>query len=121
MSSGFFTTPQPADTQDRDGAIPVLQVSRKSFLFVEKAFADMGYSGDTPQNATLVNVELVRKPKDQVGFAVHPKRWVVERSFAWISRNRRLWKDPEATIKSAAAFLYVASIMTLIRRNARQS
>jgi len=113
--------PQPADIQDRDGAIPVLQVSRKSFPFVKKAFADMGYSGDRPQNATLVDVEIVRKPKNQVGFAVHPKRWVVERFFAWISRNRRLWKDPEATIKSAEAFLYAASIMTLTRRIARSS
>jgi transposase len=67
--------PQPADIQDRDGAIPVLQVSRRSFPFVEKAFADMGYSGHRPQNATLVDVEIVRKPKDQIGFAVHPKRW----------------------------------------------
>jgi len=46
---------------------------------------------------------------------------VVERFFAWISRNRRLWKDPEATIKSAEAFLYAASIMTLVRRIARRS
>jgi putative transposase len=88
---------------------------------VEKAFADMGYSGDRPQNATLVNVEIVRKPKDQVGFAVHPKRWVVGRSLAWISRNRRLWKDPEATTKSAEALLCVASIMALTRRIARSS
>jgi putative transposase len=113
--------PQPADIQDRDGAIPVLQVSRKSFPFVEKAFADMGYSDNRPQSATLIDVEIVRKPKDQIGFAVHPKRWVVERFFAWISRNRRLWKDPEATIKSAEAFLFAASIMTLVRRIARRS
>ncbi len=96
-------------------------MSRKSFPFVEKAFADMGYSGDRPQNTTVVDVEIVRKPKDQVSFAVHRKRWVVERFFAWISRNRRLWKDPETTIKSAAAFLYAASIMILVRRIARQS
>lgn len=64
--------PQPADIQDREGAIPVLQVSRKSFPFVEKAFADMGYSGNRPQSETLIDVEIVRKPKDQVGFAVHP-------------------------------------------------
>jgi transposase len=113
--------PQPADVQDRDGAVPVLRLSRKSFPFAAKAFADMGYSGDRPQNATLVDVEIVRKPKDQIGFAVHPKRWVVERFFAWISRNRRLWKDPEATIKSATAFLYAASIMTLVRRIGRAS
>ena len=82
--------PQPADIQDRDGAVPVLRLSRRSFPFVAKAFADMGYSGDRPQNATLVDVQIVRKPKDQIGFAVHPKRWVVERFLAWISRNRRL-------------------------------
>lgn len=81
----------------------------------------MGYSGDKPQNATIVDVEIVRKPKDQAGFAVHPKRWVVERFFAWSSRNRRLRKDPEATTKSAKAFLYAASIMTLTRRIARSS
>lgn len=81
----------------------------------------MGYSGDRPHNATPVDVEIVRKPKEQIGFAVHPKRWAVERFFAWISRNRRLWKDPEATIKSAKTFLYAASIMTLIRRIARAS
>lgn len=113
--------PQPADVQDRDGAVPVLRLSRKSFPFVAKAFADMGYSGDRLQKATLVDVEIVRKPRDQIGFAVHPKRWVVERFFAWISRNRRLWRDPEATIKSATAFLYAASIMTLVRRVARSS
>ena len=56
---------------------------------------------------------------DQVGFAVHPRRWVVERFFAWINRNRRLAKDFEATIESATAFLYAASAMLLIRRLAR--
>jgi len=113
--------PQPANIQDRDGAIPVLKVSRKSYPFVEKAFADMGYSGDRPQTATLIDVEIVRKPPDQVGFAGHPRRWVVERFFAWISRNRRLWKDPEATIASSTAFLYAASVMILVRRLARAS
>src|SRR5215212_7274022 len=63
----------------------------------------------------------VRKPADQIGFAVHPRRWVVERFFAWISRNRRLWKDPEATLASAKAFLYAASVMLLVRRLARTS
>jgi transposase len=62
---------------------------------------------------------IVRKPKDQVGFAVHPRRWVVERCFAWLSRNRRLAKDFEATIPSATAFLYAASVLLLTRRLAR--
>ena len=57
----------------------------------------------------------------QIGFAVQPRRWVVERFLAWISRNRRLWKDPEATIESARAFLYAASAMILVRRLARLS
>ena len=61
----------------------------------------------------------MRKPPDQVGFAVHPRRWVVERFFAWVSRNRRVWKDPEATLGSAKAFLYAAAVMILVRRLAR--
>jgi putative transposase len=58
----------------------------------------------------------VRKPPEQLGFAVHPHRWVVERFFGWISRNRRLWKDHEATLASAQAFLYAAAVMILGRR-----
>src|SRR5215207_2325138 len=88
--------PQPANVQDRDGAPLVLRLSRCSFPFITKAFADMG-------------------------FAVHPRRWVVERFFAWINRNRRLWKDPEATLASARAFLYAASLMLLVRRLGRIS
>jgi transposase len=113
--------PQPADIQDRDGAPIVLRLSRRSFPFITKAFADMGCAGDGPATATSISIEIVRKPPDQVGFAVHPRRWVVERFFAWISRNRRLWKDPEATLTSAKAFLYTASVMLLVRRLARCS
>ncbi len=108
--------PQPADVQDRDGAVPVFKHSRRSYPFIAKAFADAGYAGDTPASATFIAVEIVRKPPGQVGFVVHPRRWVVERFFAWISRNRRLWKDPETTIASAKAFLYAASVMMLLRR-----
>jgi putative transposase len=118
---GLVLEPQPADVQDRDGAPIILRLSRSSFPFITKAFADMGYAGERPANATLITIEIVRKPPDQVGFAVHPRRWVVERFFAWISRNRRLWKDPEATLTSARAFLYAASVMLLTRRLARVS
>ena len=93
--------PQCADAQDRDGAGPVLRLSRRIFPFIAKAFADAGYAGDKPATATIITVEIVRKLKDQVGFAVHPRRWVVERFFGWIRRNRRLWRDPEATLASA--------------------
>jgi len=71
--------------------------------------------------ATLIAVEIVRKNPGQVGFAVNPRRWVVERFFAWIGRNRRLAKDFEATIGSARAFLYAASVMLLVRRIANAS
>src|ERR671910_543465 len=111
--------PQPANLHDRDGASLVLRLSRRSFPFITKAFADRGFAGDGPATATCITIEIVRKPPDQVGFAVHPRRWVVERFFAWISRNRRLWKDPEATLTSARAFLYAASVMLLIRRLGR--
>ena len=84
-------------------------------------FADSGYAGEKVTKATLIAVEIVRKNHDQVGFAVNPRRWVVERFFAWIGRNRRLAKDFEATIDSARAFLYAASVMLLVRRIARAS
>ena len=113
--------PHPANTQDRDGGGPLLQASRPAFPFIEKVFADSGYAGDRVTDATLIAVEIVRKNPDQVGFAVQPRRWVVERFFAWINRNRRLAKDFEATIDSARAFLYAASVMLLVRRLARAS
>ena len=64
-------------------------------------------------------MEIIRAKPGQVGFAVQPRRWVVERFFAWINRNRRLAKDFEATVESATAFLYAASVMLLARRLGR--
>jgi transposase len=109
----------PASVQDRDGAVPLLQASRSSFPFVEHAFADSAYAGERVAGATRIAVEIVRNPAGQIGFAVHQRRWVVERCFAWLGRNRRLAKDFEATVDSATAFLYAASAMLLIRRLAR--
>src|SRR5215217_6597364 len=111
--------PHPADIQDRDGGGPVLAASRHAFPFIAKVFADSGYAGKRVAGATAIAVEIVRKNPDQVGFAVQPRRWVVERFFAWIGRNRRLAKDFEATLESARAFLYAASIMLLTRRLAQ--
>jgi transposase len=105
-----------AAVQDRDGAGPVLRASRRRWPFVEHGFADSGYAGPRVANASPIRIEIVRKPKEQVGFAVHARRWVVERFFAWIGRNRRLAKDFEASLASAGAFLYAASVMLLLRR-----
>jgi putative transposase len=74
---GLILEPQPANVQDRIGAPIVLRLSRRSFPFIVKAFADMGYAGERPANATMITIEIVRKPPDQIGFAVHPRRWVV--------------------------------------------
>jgi putative transposase len=111
--------PHPASIQDRDGGGPLLRASRGSFLFIEKVFADGGYTGEKIATATVIAVGIVRKNHDQVGFTVQSRRWVVERFFARINRNRRLAKDFEATIASARAFLYAASVMLLVRRLAR--
>jgi transposase len=105
--------------QDRDGAIPLLRASRRSFPFVELAFADSAYAAHRIKDATGIAIEIVRKVPNQVGFEVHPRRWVVERCFAWLNRNRHLAKDFEATVGSATAFLHAASAMILIGRMAR--
>ena len=110
-----------AGVQDRDGAVPLLQASRRSFPFVERAFADIAYAAERVRDATCIAIEIVRKIPGQVGFEVHPRRWVVERCFAWLGRNRRLAKDFEASIASATAFLYAASAMMLIRRLGRST
>lgn len=111
----------PADIQDRDGAVPLLKASRTSFPFVETAFADTAYGAHRVRQATCIAIEVAKKIADQIGFHVLPRRWVVERTFAWISRNRRLAKDFEGTIASAQAFLYAASVMLLTRRLARSA
>jgi putative transposase len=108
-----------AAVQDRDGAGPLLKASRARWPFVQLGFADAGYSGEKVAAASPIRIEIVHKLDGQIGFAVHARRWVVERFFAWINRNRRLAKDVEATIASAEAFLYAAAVMLLLRRLAR--
>ena len=110
-----------ASVQARHGAIPLLRASRALYSFIERAVADTAYGAERVANATRVVVEIVRKQVGQIGFAVHPRRSVVERFFAWLGRNRRLTKDFEATIPSATAFLCAASVMLLTRRMARSA
>jgi len=82
-------------------------------------YADGGYTGPLVANASPIRIEVVRKADNQVGFAVIARRWVVERFFAWINRNRRLAKDFETSIASVEAFLYGASSVLMQRRLAR--
>ena len=111
----LLLVPHPARVQDRDGAGPVLKASRRPFPFIQRVFADAGDASERVRTATRVAVEIVRKQPNQVGFIVHPRWWVVERLFAWLGRNRRRAKDFEATLASATAFLYAASVLLLTR------
>ena len=105
--------------QDRDGAVPLLCASRSRWPFVELGYADGGYAGPRIANASPIRIQVVRRADGEIGFAGIARRWVAERFFAWINRNRRLAKDFEASIGSAEAFLYAASAMLLIRRLGR--
>ena len=112
----LYAGPHPASIQDRDGGGPLLNASHTLYPFIAQVFADSGYNRERMDNASKIVVEIVKKIAAQTGFVVLPRRWVVERFFAWINRKRRLAKDFEATIDSTRAFLYAASIMLLIRR-----
>jgi transposase len=110
-----------ADIQDRDGAPLVVEAIHDLFPWLRHLFADSAYSGDKLAKALTRfgrwTIEIVKR--DAPGFVVLPRRWVVERTLAWLNRNRRLAKDFEASIASAKAWLYLASIQLLIRRLAR--
>jgi transposase len=110
----------PADVQDRDGARLVLdQPTRCLFPFIECVFADAGYQG--PKAAAAIaktgawTLEIVKR-NELHRFVVLPKRWIVERTLAWISRNRRLARDFERYARSAAAFIRLAMIRIMLRR-----
>ena len=86
---------------------------------LEKLIADGGYRGelvDWVRQNLKADLEIVLKLGDQKGFQVLPKRWIVERTFAWISRNRRLARDYERLAESSEAFIYVAMIRIELRR-----
>ena len=109
----------PADVQDRDGARELLRTARRSFPFIETIFADGGYQG--PRMAATVattgcwKLEIVKRT-DADRFVVLPKRWIVERTFAWISRNRRLARDFERYARTVVAFVRLAMIRIMLRR-----
>jgi transposase len=109
----------PADVQDRDGAEPLLRQARKLFPFVERIIGDAGYKG--PKMAAAVartghwTIEILRRC-DRHRFVLLPKRWIVERTIGWISRNRRLARDFERHCRIAAAFVRMAMIRIMLRR-----
>ena len=112
-----------AAIQDRDGAVPTLQSIRRFYPFLRHIFADGGYGGDKLKQALdgkgEWTIEVIRRCDKQTGFKLLPRRWVVERTFAWLGRCRRLTKDWETSIKSSTAWIWIAHIRILIRRLSR--
>jgi putative transposase len=112
-----------ANIQDPHGAVPLLRSLRRAFPRLHHIFADRVYRGEQLRNAIADcgpwTIEIVQRPPGVKGFQLLPRRWVVERTFAWLGRSRRLAKDFEATIASATAWLLLANLRLLSRRLAR--
>jgi putative transposase len=114
----------PADIQDRDGAALVLDMrTRRLFPFILRIFADAGYQGPRVRAAAARTgtwkIEIVKRSDIAKGFIVLPKRWVVERTFAWIGRRRRLCREFERYARTVAAFFRLAMIRIMPRRLAK--
>lgn len=110
-----------ADIQDRDGGVLLMATLFGAYPFLLKLYADGGYQGPQFQAGLAramrqVEVEIVKRPDAASGFAVLPKRWIVERTIAWLNRCRRLAKDWECLNRRALAFLHLASIRLMLRK-----
>jgi putative transposase len=112
-----------AGMQDRDGAALVLDRIRGRFPWLELVWADAGYHARQVEAAVaripILRMEIVRRSDAVKGFQVQPRRWVVERTFSWLGRNRRLAKDYENLAATLAAFVAIAAIRLALRRLAR--
>ena len=115
--------PRSAGVQDRDGAPGVIAFATQSWPTLCHVFADGGDAGDTLTSALAraggPDVEIVKRPNAAQGVVVRARRWVVERTFAWLGRCRRLAKDWDASIASSDAWLLIASIRRMARHVAR--
>ena len=111
-----------ANVNDRTGAkVLMTKVERQIALRLLKVWVDQGYQGDLEvwfDEQWQIALEVVSPEKDQNGFTIQPRRWVVERTFAWFGAYRRLSKDYECDPISSEGFIYLASIRTLLRRSA---
>lgn len=115
-----------ADIQDRDGGAMLMATLFGLYPFLPKLYADGGYQGPVFQAAmkeimSQINIEIVKRSDHAQGFVVLPERWVVERTFAWLNRCRRLAKDWECRTRKARAFLMLASIRMMVRRLGRNA
>ena len=112
-----------AHIQDRDGAPRLLKSIQSAYPWLRHLFADGGYAGPKLKGALdkigRWTLEIVKRSDTTLGFEVLPRRWVVERTFAWLGRCRRLAKDWETTIASAEAWVLIAHIRVVTRRLAK--
>jgi putative transposase len=110
----------PANVQDNHGAVPLLNALGRTFPKLRHVFADRVYRGPKLLAAIAETgpwtIEIVTRSQSVGTFKAEPKRWVIERTFAWLGRNRRLAKDFEATVASAEAWIMIASIRLLCAR-----
>ena len=109
-----------ADIQDRDGGVMLLETLFGRFPFLEKLFADSAYQGPIFADGagkilSRLEVEIVKRSDYAKGFVLLPKRWIVERSIAWLNRCRRLAKDWENLNATGLTFLRFASIRLMLR------
>jgi transposase len=115
----------PANVQDRDGCLGGLKAVRRLFPFLERVIADGAYQGRgaarAVRRAARARLEIVKRSDAAQGFVVLPKRWIVERTFGWLGRCRRLAKDFEALTRTHLAFVRLAMIRLMMRRLARAS
>ena len=113
----------PANVQDVHGAVPLLERLRQRFPKLRHIFADRVYRGEQLVNALSHcgpwTIQIVERPPGVKGFQLLPRRWVVERTFAWLGRCRRLAKDFEGSATTEVAWLLVAHLRLLTRRLAR--
>jgi transposase len=115
-----------ADIQDRDGGVLLMSTLFGLYPFLIKLYADAGYQGPQFQQGLQrvcrqINVEIVKRSDTAKKFLVLPKRWIVERTFAWLNRCRRLAKDWECLNRNALAFLRWASIRLMVRKLCQES
>ena len=112
-----------ADVQDRDGAPDLIKRAYQNHPTVTKLFADGGYAGEklamAVEHIEALAIKIVKRSDKVKGFVILPRRWIVERTFAWLNRCRRLAKDWEASIASAEAWMFIASIRRMTRRIAK--
>ena len=114
----------PADVQDRAGARPLLAGLKPLAPNLKKIWADGAYSGEKLakwcEEQGGWELEVVERDKEARGFEVLPKRWIVERTFAWLVRNRRLVKDYERKVQTSETLIEVAMIRLMLRRLAKK-